>query len=191
MAVGSRRAWYWEDLVPEDGKAFRRPPGEDLAAMRLALNGKPGAVPALWRLHRARNRDELARIGLVSDAIVAEHYAFGLFGVHQQSRSQLMHAPGVELGTAVRRLHTSGAASKDGIDAVFTAAATATTPAGVFGRLRGLVDQLNSLKQPFDYTQLVMDLRFWDRPEQRTRIRVRWGNAYHAWSGVQNEETAV
>lgn len=179
---------YWARYCGEGGwiDPKRRPPGADLAALRSGLGRLPGTVPAMWRFHHFEIRDSAAESGYADPHYAAEHHALTLYGVHQQSLSKPMHRPEVGVGRAIRALHAGGRTGDDGrsqaIDRRFYAAVTATTVEEVAYHLRGLVQLLKALEVPaaLDYSRLVEDLTAWDRPEQRDRVRLRWGKDFHA-----------
>ncbi|MGW5820065.1 type I-E CRISPR-associated protein Cse2/CasB [Streptomyces noursei] len=172
--------WYWKQYEPGQKWENRKPSGEHLAALRRGLSAEAGAVPAMWKFHRAPNPDSLAAIGQVSKAFIAEHHALALFGMHQQSKDRLMHDPNANFGNAVRALHTRY--SESAVDNRMQAAATATTVKGVVLQLRTLIGQLRTIEQPINYTDLMWSLRLWDRPDRRSRTLRSWGAGYHAWA---------
>lgn len=189
--MNTRHSHYWDRFVTDDGrwKGEKRPPGEDLAALRRGLGREPGTVPEMWTFHQVAVPEDQAKRGWLSGLYEAEHYALTLFAVHQQSSgptSAPVHKPGVGVGTALRALHASrggaGAEASKAIDRRFYAAVTANTRAEVAHHLRGLIRMLRSrtTSVALDYTQLVQDLRAWDFPEQRDRVRRAWGLQYHS-----------
>ncbi|WP_405889427.1 type I-E CRISPR-associated protein Cse2/CasB [Streptomyces sp. NBC_00133] len=181
---------YWIEYVRTDG-AWRtdpvtggpkRPPGEDLAAMRSGLGSNAWQVPALWPHYRIPVDDRLARVGKVSPAQEAEHAALALYGLHQQSQDQPMHRPKVGFGQALRAVRTSGRFSEEAVDRRMEGLASATSVPVLVYRLRGSVEQLRTIKQPLDYTQLMKDIAAWHRPQSRLRVRRNWGLGYYGRS---------
>jgi CRISPR system Cascade subunit CasB len=178
MPLPHRGLWLWEDLKLED----KHTPAT-LAQLRKAITRGPGEIPELWHYYRiiipnAESRDFLPYPGLA-----AEHAALGLFGLHQQSQQgKRMHDKEVSLGAALRHVKDSGKYSKDALDRRVTAAATATSTNELVQHLRRLITQLRSAQQPLSYNQLVEDIYGWERPDQRKRIRRRWGAAYFNWA---------
>ncbi|MFI7048998.1 type I-E CRISPR-associated protein Cse2/CasB [Streptosporangium sandarakinum] len=185
MPVSNRRpARYWSQYIAPEGTWRRkdgRPPGEDLAALRAGLGREAGTVPALWPHYRSPIDDQLARRGEVSEEQRAEHAALALYGLHQQTRSEPMHQPGVRLGQALRRLHQSGKFTQEAVDRRVNAAASATRVSALLNHLRGLITQLRVIGQPIDYDLLLNDIRDWQRPDTRQRARRRWGLDYYGW----------
>lgn len=181
---------YWNQLVGPDGRwridptngQPKRPPGEDLADFRAGLGQPAGAVPRIWKHYTCPVDDWAARRGRVSNEQAAEHAALALFGLHQQSKEQPMHRPGVGLGRALRALRMDERSSETAVDARVAALVTATSVTALLLRLRGLIAQLRDISQPLDYDRLVGDIQRWHRPERRPQIRQRWGLDYHAWS---------
>ncbi len=168
-------AFYWLRHTDGEGGWRRvndRPPGQDLAALRRGIGRPAGSVPQMWRYYTKLNED-----GYLTAELNAEHVALTLFAVHQQSQPNPVHRAGVGFGAAARALRASGKFSEEAVDRRFAAAATATSVREVAAHLRGLVTQLRGVHS-LDYTELFRDLRGWQSPESRARIRRRWGSQY-------------
>ncbi|NYI03451.1 CRISPR system Cascade subunit CasB [Allostreptomyces psammosilenae] len=180
---------YWNRHVRKDGTwridpstgQEMRPPGEDLAAMRSGLGRPAVAVPALWPFYTCEVDDRAAQRGEVSQEQDAEHAALALYGLHQQAHKRPMHAPGTSVGRALRTLRHHERFSQDAVDRRVQAAVNSTSVSTLLYRLRGLVSQLHTIKQPLDYDLLMADILDWHRPDTRQRARRRWGLNYYAW----------
>ncbi|GIF04424.1 type I-E CRISPR-associated protein Cse2/CasB [Actinoplanes siamensis] len=195
MSSDSRESrFYWTRHTTGDGRWIRAgdgngmPPGADLAKLRRGLGREPGDVPEMWRFYTTLNRE-----GNKTAWLAGEHDALALFALHQQSQSRPMHRAGVGLGTAVRALRNfngdgaqkqsndRGTPKQDRIEAVdrrFAAAATASSRSELVLHLRGLITQLRGVGQGLDYTALHKDLANWEKPEEASKIRRRWGSQY-------------
>lgn len=191
---------YWTQFVGPDGawrtdpqnKQPKRPPGEDLAAMRAGLGREAGSVFEMFRFYACEIDDRLARRDEVSTEMKAEHAALALFGLHQQSQDQPMHRPGIKLGQALRALRQSEKYSEAAVDARVAATVAATSVPVLLMRLRDLITQLRAVHQPLDYDLLLQDIRSWHRPEAREGVRRKWGLGYHVWAQPKTaEETPV
>jgi len=171
---------YWRRYSDD-----RPPPGDQLAALRAGEGRDPFTVPSMWPFLSEMGEDAFSsprRDGFEAPpAVVAEHHALVLFAVHQQSQGHLVHRKGESLGNAVKRLHTSDRFSKEAVDRRFYAMVTADDLKEMTHHLRGLIRQIRSLPTPvrLDYDQLVEDLRAWQSPFERDRVRRRWGRDYH------------
>lgn len=177
---------YWTRYVAADGTWRKQPPpGEDLAAFRASLGRPAGTVPALWPYYTSRIDDRLARRGKVSRELEAEHAALALYGLHQQSRPDPMHRPGMPLGKALRRLHRQSEQddgfSREAVDRRVNAAASATQVSAFLTHLRGLISLLRTVSQPLDYDLLLRDIAAWRRPDTRQFARRRLGLDYYGW----------
>ncbi|GAA1910979.1 hypothetical protein GCM10009716_21070 [Streptomyces sodiiphilus] len=173
---------YWDRYVSARGtwrlhpvsRQPMEPPGEDLAAMRAGLAHPAGEVFALWPFYTAPCDGRITR------RLEAEHAALALYGLHQQSRREPMHRPGVGFGAALARLREGGRFGAEALDRRVDTAANATSVASLRHRLRGLVTQLRTGGQPLDYNRLLEDLHDWHLPERRRRVRRKWGLEYYA-----------
>ncbi|MGW0811406.1 type I-E CRISPR-associated protein Cse1/CasA [Nonomuraea sp. NPDC002799] len=179
---------YWTRYVAADGTWRSHqgpPPGEDLAVFRAGLGRPAGTVPALWPYYTSPIDDWLARQGKVSHELTAEHAALALYGLHQQSRSDPMHRPGVPLGQALRRLHKQSESDRgfmrEAVDRRVNAAASATQVGAFLTHLRGLISQMRIVGAPLDYDLLLRDIRYWQRPDTRQLTRRRLGLDYYGW----------
>ncbi|MFD9728358.1 type I-E CRISPR-associated protein Cse2/CasB [Streptomyces sp. NPDC059072] len=180
----------WHRYIAADGSwrrktgsaADKRPPGEDLAALRRGLGKPAGTVLEMFPFYTCPVDDFAARRGEVSAAQEAEHMALALYGLHQQSQDRPMHRDGVGLGRAVLELRRHDRTSDAAVDARFQQTFSATSTPALQLRLRGLVTQLRDIKQPLDYNRLASDILHWNRPDSRNRVRRRWGLDYYAWN---------
>ncbi|MFJ4920657.1 type I-E CRISPR-associated protein Cse2/CasB [Streptomyces sp. NPDC088725] len=184
---------YWAQRIdgngvwrtPRAGGKPMQPPGEDLAVLRSGLGRPAGTVHKLWRFYTSPVD------GRVTSELEAEHAALALYGLHQQSQSRPMHKPGVHVGTALRTLYRSKRFGEEAVDLRVAAAVQASSVTALVYRLRGLVTQLRSVEQPFDYDRLLQDIKRFDHPESRQRVRRDWGLAYHARSTRGDKEPPV
>ncbi|MDP4511812.1 type I-E CRISPR-associated protein Cse2/CasB [Nonomuraea turcica] len=188
ISTNDRIVRYWARYVAADGTWRDKqgpPPGEDLAAFRAGLGRPAGTVPALWPYYTSPIDDRLAQQSKVSDELTAEHAALALYGLHQQSRPDPMHHPGIRLGHALRRLHKQSEDDKgftrEAVDRRVNAAASATQVTALLTHLRGLISQLRAVGAPLDYDLLLKDIRDWQRPDTRQLARRRLGLDYYGW----------
>lgn len=177
---------YWSHFTDGSGswrRTDRRPPGEDLAALRSGAGREPGTVPGMWPHHHEdieRWVDGGARWEMPR-AFAAEHHALVLYGFHQQSVPQPMHriGPDFRVGASLARLRQIGDFSEEAIDRRFVTAATATSLSEVTHHLRHLIAQLRGIRQPLDYRQLHQDLTDWADPARQHKVRRDWGLQYY------------
>ncbi|WP_062431776.1 type I-E CRISPR-associated protein Cse2/CasB [Herbidospora daliensis] len=192
MPPARERPRYWKRYIAEDGTwrdDSRRPPGEDLAALRAGLGHEAGTIPAMWPFYRSAVDDRLARASKVSPEQHAEHAALALYGLHQQTIRVPMHRPGIRLGQALRQLHAKDDGkgfSPEAVDRRVKIAASATRVPALLIHLRGLVSQLRTVSQPLDYDLLEQDILAWHNSESRRRARRRWGLDYFEWSQTRD-----
>ncbi|MFD7641714.1 type I-E CRISPR-associated protein Cse2/CasB [Kitasatospora sp. NPDC059795] len=185
----ARQRRYWDDVTAPDHtwridprtKQQRRPPGEDLAAMRKGLGRPVMDVFAMNRFYSCEVDDALAQRDEVSDEQKAEHAALALYGLHQQSQATPMHRRGVKLGQALRALRRSGRFSEEALDTRVAQLADATSVSALLVHLRGLITQLRTVGQPLDYNHLMADIQAWHHTDRRPQVRLKWAVGYQAW----------
>jgi CRISPR system Cascade subunit CasB len=173
------RPWFWERFDPREPYA-----GVTIADLYRGLGEPSGTVPSIWRYHRSTVRDLTVQRGLPDWGLTAEHHALTLFALHQQSQSRSMHARGVGLGTALRKLRLDPNTSSDAVDLQVKALVTADDTEELYEHLRAVVPRLKRLKdgaQGLDYTSLYWNLYHWNDHAKRTEVRRAWGAQYADW----------
>lgn len=90
-------------MVPRDAWSVRT-----MAALRHADAAAPGTDPAVWEVTLGHLPDDLLgrNAAPATAAERAVHASVVLYAIHQQSRSEPMHMPGIGLGQAVHSLST-------------------------------------------------------------------------------------
>ena len=161
-----------------------------LAQLRRGAGKAPQDVPELWgmtgteRLFSAgelRNRD-------AGRAEAAMFLAVTLYALHQQSKADPMHRPGIELGTAVRRLMTA-TGDDESVRQRFVRVGLAATPDVLAYRLRELVSLLRRHSVPLDYALLAERLYQAQLPGRMSEVRQKWGLSFHR-SAAQREDSS-
>ncbi|MFJ2028389.1 type I-E CRISPR-associated protein Cse2/CasB [Streptosporangium sp. NPDC087985] len=169
-----------------------------LAQLRRGAGKLPEDVPELWGM---TGTERLYAEGKLPEAEAvrseaALFLAVTLYALHQQSRpDQNMHRPGVELGTAVRRLMPGGAI--DGpIRRRFVRIGTAETREALAERLRGIISLLRRESISLDYALLARQLYQAQLPDGLRQVRQSWGRSFHAYradntgAGTRSDDTA-
>ena len=162
-----------------------------LARLRRCDPADVGAEPQVWAVTLGDLPEELTtyRSGRPDTPTPSEralHAALVLYALHQQSRDEAVHRPGVSLGSAVGQLARARAVEDD-LDAATIArlhhAALATSFEGHVHHLRGLIQLMRTEKQAvgLDYGLLAVDLWQLADPYQDAReVLARWGRDLHA-----------
>lgn len=163
----------------------------DLARLRRGLGKPAGSVPEIWQRTVGAvppalswERDD------PSPAEEAAHAALTLYAVHQQSRSERMHVPGLSFGRAVQRLARRTDASEDAVTRRFMAVATAETIDEILVHVRGLITQLKANHIGLDYAQFADDVLGLLTPARATSVRLRWGRDFYRVSDPSDDESA-
>ncbi|ASU77286.1 type I-E CRISPR-associated protein Cse2/CasB [Actinopolyspora erythraea] len=155
----------------------------DLARLRRGLGKPAGSVPEIWELtigsvpeSLSWDRDEPSR------AEQASHAAFTLFALHQQSLNVAVHEPGTSFGHAVGKLRSKSTRSPEAVTNRFMAVSTAESVDEVLVHMRGLITQLRSEREGFDYARLADDLTGLLTPARAVRVRLAWGRDFYRTS---------
>ncbi|WP_315503271.1 type I-E CRISPR-associated protein Cse2/CasB [Actinomyces radicidentis] len=159
-----------------------------LAALRRASTQPPGTVPEAWELTQpedvpANAGDEPTR---EEQAI---HTAMTLYAVHQQSRSEPMHAMGVGLGHAASRLIGHGDDESAPARARFNALVTASSLAELRRHLRTFVSLLRSRGIALDYARLADDVDRFQRPGGAMVVRRQWARELYVRPATTPDQT--
>lgn len=161
-----------------------------LALLRRCDPGEVGTEPQVWEVTLGDLPDALTHRNdrLTDQATPAElslHAILVLYALHQQSRDEGVHRPGVRFGQAVGTLARARAFDEE-LDRSTVArlhhAALATTFGGQVQHIRGLI-QLMRAEQPtigLDYARLAVDLWQVADPRRDSRqVLARWGRDLH------------
>ena len=154
-----------------------------MAALRHADAATPGTDAQVWEVTLGRLPDELLGHG-ATPATAAEqavHAAVVLYAIHQQSRSEPMHVPGIGLGQAVRTLSArrSGGPEWDpGTISRFQHLCRAQQWGIRIENLRGLIAFMRSEGVPLDHGRLAADL--WRiQTSASDDVLLDWGRQLH------------
>ncbi|MBF6125568.1 type I-E CRISPR-associated protein Cse2/CasB [Nocardia brasiliensis] len=162
----------------------------ELAKLRRGLGKPAGDVPAIWDSTIAavpvslRGSDDFGP----SIAEQATHSVFTLFAAHQQSMTMRAHVEAVSFGRAVGMLAQAEGRSAEAVTRRFMAVATAQSIDEVLTHIRGLVTQLRTAKQGFDYARLADDLAGLLTPGRAQRVRLAWGREFYRTPSASDTE---
>jgi CRISPR system Cascade subunit CasB len=163
----------------------------NLARLRRCDPTDVGAEPLVWRITLGHLPVELTeyesgRPDCPTPSERALHAALVLYALHQQSRDEGAHRPGISFGFAVGQLARARAVDEELDTATVNRlhhAALATDFEGHVHHLRGLIHLMRSEKQMvgLDYGLLAVDLwQFADPYQDPREVLARWGRDLHA-----------
>ncbi len=159
-----------------------------LAKLRRGIGKVPGSTPELWEITlNGLPEALLGRGGEPSRGEWAVHTSLTLFALHQQGidlKKQCMSKDGEPFGSSVRKLITDDEETR--IKRRFDAAATADSLEEISHHLRGLIQLLKAQDIPLDYPALTEDLYWFQFPEARDSVRLRWGRDFYRFSSAKN-----
>ena len=162
-----------------------------LAKLRRGIGKSPGAIPEIWDLTLDGLPEAfLSRDGIPTKGEWAIHTALTLYALHQQGKNpnyEIMNRDGVKLGNAVRALVKSDE-DETRVKRRFDAVATSNSFEELTHHLRGLVQLLKVGGIPLDYSNLSEDLYFFQVPERRDSVRLKWGQDYYSSKSRKEEE---
>lgn len=156
----------------------------ELAELRRGIGKMPGELPQLWGSFLLDLPEELEKD--VRDrakptyAEWAIYTALTLYALHQQGRSETVNSDdgALRLGGAVKKLVHSPD-DEERVMRRFSAMATSSEPAELANHLRSVVQLLKSENIKLDYADLAKDLYFYQMPNQRNNVRLKWGRDYY------------
>lgn len=150
----------------------------DLARLRRGAGKDAGEIPELWHLTLGELPQPPAGTG---DGPTREeravHLALTLYGLHQQSMRQRMHAPGYSVGRSARLCGHKF--NPEAVHRRFVALGTASSFMEAAHHLRGLVQQMRAAEVPLDYGRLADDLVGLQIPERAQSVLLTWGRDFH------------
>lgn len=169
-----------------------------LARLRRCNPADVGAEPLVWSVTLDGLPDEVVGQREDDDPTPAEravHASLVLYSLHQQSRDEAVHRPGVSLGSAVGQLARARAQEED-LDSStikrFHQVSLANDFAGRLHFLRGVIQLMRAASPPvgFDYGLLALDLRDLADPHRSPDpVLFRWGRDLHFKPKPTNQET--
>ncbi len=167
-----------------------RPPSGVAATMAGLRRASPVAVgddPAIWGVTLGDTPATL--LGHGDEPSRAErviHAALCLYAVHQHSRGDEMHRPGVRFGQAVGQLARARSAANEPFDNAtvkrFHVVGTSLSPARRLDGMRALIRLMRGQTSPsigLDYGLLARDLYRLDLGHAAGRVRLAWGRDLH------------
>lgn len=158
-----------------------------LAKLRRGAGHSPEEVPEAWEITLADLPEELlGREGEVSWAEQAIHTALTLFALHQQGKSESVSRKGVSFGTAARRLVLPDKSNEQTIKRRFDAALTSKDFAEFSRHARSLVQLIKAKEGYLDYPQFAKDMYWYQNPEFRNRIMLKWGQDF--WAPIKEDQ---
>jgi CRISPR system Cascade subunit CasB len=153
-----------------------------LAKLRRGIGKAPGSMPEIWNVTLDGMPETLSGKG--SDPTPGEwavHTALTLYALHQQGKdlkAQCMSKDGDLLGISLRKLIKNDD-DEQRVKRRFDAAATSTSPEEISHHLRGLIQILKAEDIPLDYPALTEDLYWFQFPDARDAVRLRWGRDFY------------
>lgn len=158
-----------------------------LAKLRRGIGNEPGSMPALWDLTLNGLSESLtSKDGAPTRGEWAVHTALTLFALHQQGADMHQHAMSKEknaLGISLRKLIKNDEDEKR-VKRRFDAAATSDSMEEFSHHLRGLIQLLKTQDIPLDYPALAEDLYWFQFPEARDSVRLRWGRDFYRINSI-------
>ena len=161
-----------------------------LAKLRRGIGKAPGSQPELWDV--TLNGLPVTMLAKGDEPTRGEwtvHTALTLYALHQQGKDlkkECMNRDGESLGTAARRLIECDKDSEEAVKRRFLAAAMSDSFERFCWQLRGLIQLLRAKNIPLDYRMLTEDLYWFQLPEKRDSIRLKWGQDFYRT--VKSEE---
>lgn len=153
-----------------------------LAKLRRGIGKEPGSIPELWDVTFDGLPNEL--IGKGGDPTCGEwavHAALTLYALHQQGKDlkkQCMNKEGEYLGVSLRNLIRNDE-DEQRIKRRFDAAVTSNCLEELTYHLRGLIQILKAQDIPLDYPALTEDLYWFQFPDIKDSVRLRWGRDFY------------
>lgn len=186
---------HWLDRIDMDDSGARAA----LAILRRGLGKEPDALPEIWAITMTRNSDDSqlpgaerdeARHGGPTRAERAVHTALTFYALHRQGQSHSMHKGNAKkedgtyfsdssFGAAMGQLRRN-AAQAPGVIRRFNAVITAADLTEFARHAQGIVRMMRAavVPIPMDYGVFVRDLFWYQSPEKRSNVVMRWGRQF-------------
>lgn len=205
--IGKQVSDYVSRRIDRISKAPDSAARASMARLRRGVGKTPGAVPELWGEFLVDMPEECFSkyaSGIPSEAEWAAYTALTLFALHQQGRdmkAEFVHQKKQSLGTAAAELVRAEAENEDGrkkteeeIEKIrervwrrFYQAASAADMLELSHYLRGMVQLFKAGGIGLDYGKLAEDLFYFQFPDRRDRVRLRWGEDFYRIRKTEGE----
>jgi len=154
-----------------------------MAKLRRGIGKAPGSMPEIWDTTLDGLPETLTGKGSgPTRGEWAVHTALTLYALHQQGKdvkAQCMSKEGASLGVSVRNLVDPDNSNEDAVKRRFDAAATSNCLEEFSHHLRSLVQLLKAKDIPLDYPMLAKDLYWFQFPDAKDSVRLRWGRDFY------------
>jgi CRISPR system Cascade subunit CasB len=160
-----------------------------LAKLRRGVGKTPGSVPEIWEITIEDSPDGWkSDDGLPGREERAVHTALTFYALHRQSRGKSMSVAGKDekgprssysFGGALAKLIRPDRGNEQAVKRRFDAAVTASGFEEWIYHARGLIQLLRAGEIPMDYPRFAQDLVFYQLPDYRDRVRLRWGEDFY------------
>lgn len=154
-----------------------------LADLRRGAGKVPGELPELWGIFLEQMPEAWMRTdGRPGREEWAVYIALTMFALHQQGHENLMHQRGDGLGKSIRRLvNPAEEGDEDRVLRRFKPLVTATDMREASYHLRAIIQLLRAKEIPLDYGRLTTDLVFFQIPDRRAQVQLRWGQDFYRY----------
>lgn len=152
-----------------------------LAHLRRGIGRAPGEMPQLWGFFLEALPEEWMGDREPSREEWAIYTSLTLFALHQQGKDpekEWMSQKEAYLGKSVARLILSEEDEKR-VTRRFQTLATASSMKELSHYLRTMVQLLRSKNIPLDYPALAEDLFWYQHPDYKARVCLRWGQDFY------------
>lgn len=196
--------FIWDIYARRNDQSWRR---RVVAHARKAITVEPAGSAELWPLYRARETND------GNASLVAEHWAIGLWGLHQQGgtrdrqgETRAVHKRGRNFGAACRALFSALNAENTGVSSPLDTAGDdyVSRRLAAISRTHNrdlAAKQMAALIRNFgghddititcDYTNLYFALLNWELRDNRAETLRRWAIAYHCAAPTETTTTVA
>lgn len=152
-----------------------------LARLRRGVGKEPGELPELWGFFLCEIPDNmLSRDGEPTRAEWAIYLSLTLFAVHQQSKSESVHAEKISLGKAAAGLLDEKTdEERERVMRRFGPVLTAKDMPELSHHLRCFVELLRAKGINLDYVQLAMDIFEFQFEDSKKKVQLLWAQDFY------------
>lgn len=152
-----------------------------LANLRRGIGKKPGEIPELWGIILNELPEELYHnSGEPSVGEWAVYLSLTMFALHQQGSAEPVHCAGDSLGCVAAKLDEDhDDEGKERVLRRFGPLVTAKDMPELANHLRGMVQLFKAKGIPLDYVKLAEDLYYFQKPDEKKKVQLRWGQDFY------------
>ena len=163
----------------------------NLAILRRGLGKEMEEYADAWEFIYRDFPDELTgKNDNISEAERATYTTLTLFAMHQQALEQSVHNKEMKFGEAMASIISNKKENESAVTRRFNSLITSDGFSELTNHLRNMIHLIKSTDSTigFDYEQFASDLFFFQLPNFKKNVKIRWGKQFYR-NNMENDKS--